>query len=147
MQNRGIFWSVFGGTIFVDLLTKFFVQNYLLTPLKIFPFLSLKLTENPNLAFGIAFPRFLIIAFSIFALLLIGNIFVKNVRKNSKIGALAFALIFGGAITNLGERIFLGHVTDFISLSIIPNFNVADTALTFGVALIIIFHSNIFKKN
>ena len=57
-----------------------------------------------------------------------------------------FALLLGGAFGNLTERIFFKKVTDFISLSIIPNFNLADAALTIGVALLIIFHSKIFKK-
>jgi signal peptidase II len=52
----------------------------------------------------------------------------------------------GGAIGNLGERIFFGQVTDFIALLTIPNFNLADTALTIGVILLIIFHSKIFTK-
>ncbi|MFH1546532.1 MAG: signal peptidase II, partial [Patescibacteria group bacterium] len=41
---------------------------------------------------------------------------------------------------------FFGRVTDFISLSIIPNFNLADAALTIGITLLIIFHRRIFKK-
>lgn len=147
MQNRGIFWSVFGGVIFFDAITKFYIQAYLLTPIEILPFLKLEFTENSHLAFGIEFPRIWIILLSLFALTLIGNIYVKNVRKSSKIGAIAFALIFGGAVTNLGERIVFGHVTDFLVLSVIPNFNLADSALTIGVALILIFHSKIFKKN
>jgi signal peptidase II len=59
----------------------------------------------------------------------------------------AFGIIFGGALANLGERIIFAHVTDFVALSIIPNFNLADTALTLGVATLIAFHSKIFKKN
>lgn len=146
MQNREIFWGGLAGILFFDIFTKICVQKNLLTPIEILPFLKLEFAENSNLAFGIEFPRILIILLSIFALFLIGNIFVKNVRKSSKIGVFAFALIFGGAIGNLSERIIFGRVTDFVALSIIPNFNLADAALTTGVAILVLFYSKIFTK-
>ncbi|MFA6458165.1 MAG: signal peptidase II [Patescibacteria group bacterium] len=147
MKNRGIFWGALTGIVFLDILTKFGAQKYLFVPHKILPFLKLEFVENSNLAFGIEFPRVWIILLSLVALGILGNIFVKNVRKTSKIGAFAFGIIFGGALANLGERIIFAHVTDFVALSIIPNFNLADTALTLGVATLIAFHSKIFKKN
>ncbi len=120
------------------------MQKYLVAPIELLPFLKFELTENTRLAFGIDFPRVLIILLSIFAIAFLGNIFVKNVRKHSKIGRVAFVLIFGGALGNLGERIVFGRVTDFVALSIIPNFNLADAALTIGVAILILGNSKIF---
>jgi signal peptidase II len=147
MQNRRIFWGGLVGILFFDILTKFLVQKYLIVPQEILPFFKLEFVENSQLAFGIEFPRFLIILLSIVALFLLGNIFVKNVFKSSKIGGFAFGLIFGGALGNLGERIIFGRVTDFLALSIIPNFNLADAALTIGVSVLILWHSKIFIKN
>ncbi|MCK5472357.1 signal peptidase II [Candidatus Gracilibacteria bacterium] len=133
---------------FFDFFTKFLAQSSLTPaqPIKILPFLKLELTQNSSLAFGIPFPRGLIILLSVAAIIFLGNLFVKNVKKESKIGIVAFALLLGGAFGNLMERILFGKVTDFISLSIIPNFNFADTALTIGVALLIIFHHRVFEK-
>jgi len=132
----------------LDFFGKFLAQSFLIPaqPIKILPFLKLELTQNSNLAFGIPFPRGLIILLSVAAIIFLGNLFVKNVKKKSKIGMVAFALLLGGAFGNLMERILFGKVTDFISLSIIPNFNFADAALTIGVALLIIFHHRIFEK-
>ncbi len=54
------------------------------------------------------------------------------------------ALVLGGAVGNLIDRIVLGHVTDFIqvwlgeSLGYFPSFNVADAGITVGAALLII---------
>ena len=52
------------------------------------------------------------------------------------------ALVLGGAIGNLIDRISLGHVTDFIQVLIFgwpfPSFNVADSAITVGAAFLII---------
>jgi len=51
---------------------------------------------------------------------------------------LAMALQLGGAIGNLLDRIFRGHVTDFVSLGRFPVFNVADASISIGVALLIL---------
>ena len=133
---------------FFDFFLKFLAQSFLTPaqPIKILSFLKLELTQNSNLAFGIPFPRELIILLSVVAIIFLNNLFVKNVKKESKIGIIAFVLLLGGAFGNLTERILFGKVTDFVSLSIIPNFNLADTALTIGATLLIIFHHRIFKK-
>ncbi|MFH0776758.1 MAG: signal peptidase II [Patescibacteria group bacterium] len=148
MQNRKVLLgSGIAGVLSLDILTKWLAQRYLLAPIEFLPFWRLEFTENSNLAFGIPFPRGLTVLLSIFAVIFLGNLFVKNVRKSSKIGVIAFALIFGGAIGNLGERILFGRVTDFVYLIGIPNFNLADAALSAGVVLLIIFYSKIFVKN
>ncbi|HEX3059323.1 MAG TPA: signal peptidase II, partial [Usitatibacter sp.] len=53
----------------------------------------------------------------------------------------ALALVLGGAIGNLWDRVTLGHVVDFIQLHAggyyWPAFNVADSAITVGVALLL----------
>jgi signal peptidase II len=46
---------------------------------------------------------------------------------------LACGLLVGGALGNLIDRIAHGSVTDFIKLPLWPAFNLADTAITFGV--------------
>ena len=54
----------------------------------------------------------------------------------------ALALVFGGALGNLIDRIFRGTVTDFIQVFIgsyeFPSFNVADSAITIGAGLLIL---------
>jgi signal peptidase II len=50
-------------------------------------------------------------------------------------GSLVLGLILGGTVGNLVDRLRYGHVTDFISVSIWPTFNIADSALTIGVIL------------
>lgn len=49
----------------------------------------------------------------------------------------ALALQLGGAVGNLIDRILMGTVTDFISVATFPVFNVADAAITVGVALLL----------
>jgi len=51
-------------------------------------------------------------------------------------------LILGGALGNLWDRVVIGHVTDFLSFHYAgwywPAFNVADSAITVGAALLIL---------
>jgi signal peptidase II len=51
---------------------------------------------------------------------------------------IAMCLQLGGAAGNLIDRFLFGHVTDFISIGDFPVFNVADSSITIGVAILII---------
>ena len=51
---------------------------------------------------------------------------------------IAFSLILGGTVGNLIDRLRLEHVTDFIDIGIWPVFNVADSAITIGVIVIVL---------
>jgi len=51
---------------------------------------------------------------------------------------LAMTLQLGGAVGNLIDRILHGHVTDFISIGSFPVFNVADSSISIGVAVLLL---------
>lgn len=51
-------------------------------------------------------------------------------------GKLALSLVVGGTVGNLIDRIYLGYVTDFISIGIWPVFNIADSAIVVGVIIL-----------
>ncbi len=51
---------------------------------------------------------------------------------------IAFALIFGGAVGNIVDRLRFGYVHDFIDFRVWPVFNVADSAITVGVGLLLL---------
>jgi len=53
------------------------------------------------------------------------------------LNAIAFSLIMGGTVGNLIDRIRLEHVTDFIDVGFWPVFNVADSAITIGVVILV----------
>lgn len=55
------------------------------------------------------------------------------------------AMIYGGAIGNLIDRLTRGGVIDFISVPLIPTFNVADSAITIGVIIFLYFQ--FFRKD
>jgi signal peptidase II len=74
--------------------------------------------------------------------------FYKNTPKTHPLLSTGFALIFGGAIGNMIDRIRFGKVVDFLDFYIgsyhWPAFNVADSAISIGIA-IFLFHL-LFKK-
>lgn len=74
--------------------------------------------------------------------------FYKNTSRTHPLLASGFALILGGAVGNLIDRIRFGKVVDFLDFYVRsyhwPAFNVADSAITVGVT-IFIFHL-LFKK-
>ncbi len=75
-------------------------------------------------------------------------VWLKRLPAHEKITAVALALIIGGAIGNLIDRIAYGHVIDFLLVYYQqwswPAFNVADSAISVGVILMLLalFHSS-----
>lgn len=85
--------------------------------------------------------RYSLIAFSLLAILIVGSMLWKSGRAFTLSG-LALALILGGAIGNLYDRIWLHYVVDFLEVRIVhyhwPDFNVADSAIVVGACLLIL---------
>jgi signal peptidase II len=109
--------------------------------------------QNPGGAFGFLANQSSntrTIVFLLISSLAVGLIFwfYKNTPKTHLWLATAFAMIFGGAIGNLIDRIRFGKVVDFLDLYLgelhWPAFNIADSAISIGIA-VFLFHL-IFKK-
>jgi signal peptidase II len=102
-------------------------------------FLRLTYTRNSGVAFGLgAGTNFPFYVFSLLAAVAILILFLRG-RVQGRVREVALALIFGGALGNLVDRITTGLVVDFIDVGLaswrFPVFNVADSAVTVGVAL------------
>ena len=130
----------------LDQMTKYLAINYInpYDSIKILPFLHLVLVTNKGAAFGM----FKHIGSSFFiAASVIAIIFVIYLLIRGKEDHLGLSLILGGAIGNLIDRILYGSVVDFIDLSIgkyhWPAFNIADSALSVGVTIILL--NNLLK--
>ena len=69
-------------------------------------------------------------------------VWLRRIDRSSRALGCAVALILGGAVGNLVDRLRLGHVIDFIqahwSEHYFPAFNVADSAITIGAALLLL---------
>ena len=58
--------------------------------------------------------------------------------KDDKLTRLALALMLGGGVGNIIDRLLQGHVTDFLSVGNFPVFNIADACVSIGAALLFI---------
>jgi len=116
-------------------------------------FFNITHIHNPGGAFGLMAdlsPALRSIIFLFISSLAVGLIFYfyKKTPPNYPWLAAAFALIFGGAIGNLIDRLRFGFVIDFLDFYFgnlhWPAFNVADSAISVGIG-IFVFHL-LFKK-
>ena len=70
-------------------------------------------------------------------------IWMYRLKKSERWLGIALALVLGGALGNLYDRVFLGHVIDFILVHwqdrwFFPAFNIADSAITVGAGMLIV---------
>ena len=100
--------------------------------------LFLTVTRNAGAAFGI-FQNFTLGFLAISAVIMLGIlIYYWFVPAGDWTARLGLSLVFGGAISNAYDRALKGSVIDFIQVPRWPVFNVADSAVTVGVAVLLI---------
>jgi len=123
---------------------KYFVRvNNIQETVIIENFLTIDLTYNTGIAFGLLSDK-TNITFFVSLLVLIWLLTQFNNVDNNSMEFYSLILILGGAIGNLGERAYNiitsndGKVTDFIELLFIPSFNFADSYITIGICFLII---------
>ena len=149
--NRKRFWLnlLIPFTILVivigDILTKEWIRSFTTdgaTILKVWFFRIIHIT-NIGSAFGAFQGYSLVLAIiAIIGLFVLSGLGIFIYRKYPQFvnipNRIALGLILGGDLGNLIDRLrFAGHVTDFIDPGFFPVFNVADSAITIGVILII----------
>ncbi len=129
--------------IIIDQWTKHLVatSTLLSAPIELTSFFNLVYVENKGAAFGILAKAgqvgvtILLIVTVIISIALLGYLWQTTAAGES----LAIALILGGAIGNLIDRVRLGHVIDFLDAHWSgihwPAFNVADSAICGGAAV------------
>ncbi|MFQ6092469.1 MAG: signal peptidase II [bacterium] len=137
-------WLAFVLTVLADQSSKALVQRALQLKESVQLVGSLvKITyiHNPKGAFGLPLGgRLFFVIFSVLASLFI-LYYLFRIPKERVWSKRALALILGGAVGNLIDRFRFGEVVDFIDLGVgntrWPIFNVADIAVTAGVALLL----------
>ena len=157
MSNIREFWSgkygrlliIAGIIVIADQITKAVVLSKmaLYQSIVVIPgFFSLTHIHNPGGAFGFLSQQDASIRIGIFVLassvaIFFIFLFYRQIPKTHPILSAGLALIFGGAIGNLIDRLRFGKVVDFLDFYVgtlhWPAFNVADSAITVGVAIFI----------
>lgn len=144
-MSRRAFFFLAAVLLGVDQLTKYWVVHRLgiYEPVTVIPgFFYLDRTENTGAAFSLLQHATLFLAL-IASVAVAGIIYYATKAKwpvNLFIG-IGLALPLGGALGNFVDRVRLGYVVDFVELHfgsyIFPIFNVADSAICCGVALLV----------
>jgi signal peptidase II len=133
------------GVVLLDQLSKVWAVNELADEplILIGDDIGFVLTRNTGSAFSLfqAFTPLLAIVAIVVAVLL-----VRAVRRTrDPMMVVGLSLVLGGALGNLTDRVFRapgflkGAVVDFVHVGRFPTFNVADSAITIGVILIVIW--------
>jgi signal peptidase II len=115
-------------------------------PLEVFSWLNITLAHNYGAAFSFlsdasGWQRWFFIGLaSVVSLVLL--VWLLRLPRREWVTALGLALVLGGAIGNLVDRVQLGYVVDYIDVHFggwhYPAFNVADSAITCGVILLLL---------
>ncbi|WP_122900817.1 signal peptidase II [Acinetobacter sp. B51(2017)] len=142
--------------IILDQWTKWIAVSHLnyADPVPVLPFLNWTLLHNYGAAFSFlsdagGWQRYFFT--SLAGIVSIVFVFwLMRMPKGIKVLPLAIALILGGAVGNLIDRVALGYVVDFIHVyynnSHFPAFNIADSAITLGTILLLIDSFFLEKK-
>jgi len=115
-------------------------------PQPVLPFLSLLLRHNTGAAFSFLSDAggwqrwfFVVLALGVSAVVVL---WLRQLTRAQRILAVSLALVLGGALGNVIDRIRLGYVVDFIDVFYDkwhwPTFNIADSAITIGITLMLI---------
>ena len=133
--------------IALDQITKYLIVNSLSSydSIEVFSFLHIVNVRNTGAAFG----SFKSLGSSFFIIVAVAAIiFIVYLLMKRAYNTFGLSLILGGAIGNLIDRILYGQVVDFVDFSIgsyhWPAFNVADSALTVGIIIILL--TSVFRK-
>src|SRR5512147_1656142 len=140
--------SIVTAVLALDQFTKYLVEKHL-RMYEVIPvirgFFNLTRVRNKGAAFSLfsTAPDGFRSAFFISVSLVAVAVIAMMIRKaNDRLLVLSFALIAGGAVGNLTDRVRFGEVVDFIQWYVKswywPSFNVADSAITIGVTLLVV---------
>lgn len=146
--GTGALFVLAGIVIVLDRLTKVLCEVNLTEgdPVTVFPGFDLMLAYNTGAAFSFlseagGWQRWLLTAISLGVSMFIAVWLVRLPRRQKLLG-IALALILGGAVGNLYDRMLTGLVVDFISVYFLDyrfaTFNIADSAISLGAALMIL---------
>jgi signal peptidase II len=144
--------------VVLDQATKWLAEALLVPfrPIAVAPLLNLTLMYNEGAAFSFlsnagGWQRWFFAAFAL-AMTIALIIWLARLAQGERTTAAALALVIGGAIGNLIDRVLTGRVVDFIDFYVgtwhWPAFNVADSAITLGIILLLVtsFREELSKK-
>lgn len=147
-MGSGLRWLWLTALIIVlDQVSKLWVSASLelFERVEVLPFLNIVLVYNPGAAFSFlseasGWQRWFFTGLAL-AVSIVILIWLARLARAERLPAIGLALVLGGALGNVWDRLQHGHVIDFIDVYVRnwhwPAFNVADSAISVGVVLLI----------
>ncbi|WP_183326714.1 signal peptidase II [Halomonas cerina] len=142
-MHRPLRWLwLAAAVIALDLATKYAASAWLAyaRPVEVLPFFNLTLLHNTGAAFSFlaghpGWQRWLFAAIAVGASIGL-TVWMRRLKRDETLLAVSLALIIGGALGNLYDRLVHGYVVDFLSFHVAgwyyPAFNIADIGITLG---------------
>ncbi|SRR5579883_2290934 len=144
-------YGVAAGVFALDRFTKWLIETHVsfVDTLRIIPgFFDIVHAENRGVAFSLfsdstsEWRTWLLVLFAVMAVVVVAGFIFRRAGRLDRFSLAGFALILGGALGNVFDRIVWGRVTDFLDFYLgpyhWPAFNVADSAIVIGSALLLI---------
>ena len=143
-----LLFSLAGLVAVIDRLSKVISNANLVegVPVQVFPGFDLLLAYNTGAAFSFlddagGWQRWFLTGISLGISIFI-TVWLTRIPRSQKLLGLSLALILGGALGNLYDRMLAGYVIDFISVYFrdyrFATFNIADAAISVGAALMVL---------
>jgi signal peptidase II len=134
--------------VLLDQLTKWLIESHLalFESVSVLPVLEITRLHNTGAAFSFlaeeaGWQRWFFTALAVIVSIVLA-LWLRRIPAQARILATAVALILGGAVGNVIDRVRLGHVIDFIyahwDRHYFPAFNVADSAICIGAGLLLL---------
>ena len=132
-----LFWITTGIALALSYVCKIIADAYFIERISVWgDVIGFQLTHNEGIAFSVHLGTVLQLPLILCALGFVVYLAYKS--DKSSLQQIAFGLIAGGALGNILDRLPDGLVTDFIRIGTFPVFNIADSCITIGVALLLL---------
>lgn len=140
-KSHAFFFLVAVSVYILDQLTKYLIKSYIspFDVIRVLPFFNIIYAENTGSAFGMfkSLGNAFFVIVSAAAVIIVSVLIIKDKSNRASL-----SLVLGGAAGNLTDRLIHGYVIDFIDVYAgkfhWPAFNVADSALSAGIILLLI---------
>ena len=133
-----LFYLISFLVLLIDQALKFLVRGQMTLgqSLSLFRYLKLTYVRNTGAAFSIfvGFSPYLALVGAVIVVAIL--YFYHRTKPQDLWLRIGLALVLGGSLGNLADRIFHGYVIDYIDVTVWPVFNFADAMINVGVALI-----------
>lgn len=144
LKNYSVLFAISGTLLYLDQITKDWVRANLslyesFYPVEwLEPLVRIINAQNTGAAFGIFKQGGGIFTVLAIVVALVIAYYFPRIPKRDWLVKLALGVQLGGALGNLYDRLFYGAVTDFIAVGSFPVFNVADSSISVGTAILIL---------